>query len=72
MYPTELVQCGLKDEPAKALYRKAGYEVEKQDCFLVSLWDERRQLLSKFIPRPQSPLLEQPAQQKAEELVTEY
>ena len=46
--------------------------MEKQDCFLVSLWDERRQLLSKFIPRPKSPLLEQPAQQEEEKLVTEY
>ena len=46
--------------------------MEKQDCFLVCLWDERRQLLRKFIPQPNSPLLEQPAQQEEEDFVTEY
>lgn len=44
----------LRDEPAKGLYSKAGFELEKEDCLLVSLWDHRRQLLSKFLPsRPQ-------------------
>ena len=33
------------------LYSKAGYEVEKEDCILVGLLNDRRQLLSKFLPR---------------------
>ena len=46
--------CRLKDDAAMALYRKAGYEMEKEDCALVGLWNDRRQLLSKFIPRRQN------------------
>ena len=46
-----VTSCRLKDEPAKALYERGGFGLEKEDCFLVSLFDDRRRLLSKFIPQ---------------------
>lgn len=65
--------CRLKDEPAKGLYDKAGYELEKEDCLLVALWDNRRRLLSKYIP--QQPAVQEEAEAPEEEtepFVTEY
>lgn len=64
----------LKDEPALGLYSKAGYEVEKEDCILVSLWDDRRQLLSKFIPRRKESAAKSDAkaEKETEKFVAEY
>lgn len=71
-----LLLCRLIDEPALGLYSKAGYEIEKEDCILVGLWDDRRQLLSKFIPRRKDPLqrklAQEQSQEKKESLVAEY
>lgn len=74
--PLVLLMCRLKDAPALALYSKAGYGLEKEDCLLVSLWDDRRQLLSKFIPRRKQPELaeqkEEATQPNEEKFVAEY
>ena len=66
--------CRLKDEPALGLYSKAGYEVEKEDCILVGLWDDRRRLLSKFIPRKKELMDMQPEEsnENKEAFVAEY
>jgi hypothetical protein len=65
----------LKDQAARALYERAGFEVEEEDCCLVGLWDNRRRLLSKFIPKRKAPLeLAQPLQGDLEEeiVVSEF
>lgn len=56
-----------------ALYQKAGYEVEQEDCILVGLWNDRRQLLSKFIPkRHNRPKKEEKKEPVQEAVVAEY
>jgi len=46
----------LKDEAARGLYQQAGFRLEKEDCWLVGWFDDRRNLLSKFIPKRKDPL----------------
>lgn len=72
---TPLFLCGrTKDKPAKALYERAGFELEKEDCLLVSLFEDRRRLLSKFIPQDPMYRLNETSDHEEEQpaLTTEY